>query len=84
MHVEQAGQPMTTGDGPALQGYYTTDLWRAGDLVVDERAIELPRPFDPSQDKVTVGMYDLATFRRLPVLNADGTPAGDSVVLQPQ
>ncbi len=82
VHVVQSGQPLTTGDGPAAGGYYPTHFWRAGDWIVDERVIQLPRPFDPTQDQVIVGMYDLETLQRLPVARS-GAPSGDSIVLYP-
>ncbi|MDH7488000.1 MAG: glycosyltransferase family 39 protein [Anaerolineae bacterium] len=82
VHVVQPGQPLTTGDGPACGGYYPTHFWRAGDWIVDERVVQLPRPFDPAQDQVIVGMYDLETLQRLSVVR-DGTPSGDSIALNP-
>lgn len=82
VHVAQPGQPLTTGDGPACGGYYPTHFWRVGDWIVDERVIQLPRPFDPARDQVIVGMYDLETLQRLPVVR-DGAPSGDSIALNP-
>ena len=82
VHVQQPGHPLSTGDGPTGAGYYPTHSWRAGDWIVDERVIQLPRPFDPAQDQVVVGMYDLVTLQRLPVVRS-GSPAGDSIMLHP-
>jgi hypothetical protein len=83
VHVQQPGLPLSTGDGPTAYGYYTTNLWRARDVVEDTREVKLSRPFDPSQDRVIIGMYDLATLQRLPVIDKAGNPAGDSIVLFP-
>lgn len=82
VHVAQPGRPLTAGDGPACEGYYPTHFWRAGDWILDKRVIQLPRPFDPAQDQVIVGMYDLDTLQRLPVFR-EGVPSGDSIALYP-
>lgn len=81
VHVQQAEFPTSIGDGPPAYGYYTTNVWRAGDWVVDERTVELPRVFDPARDQVLVGMYDLETLQRLPVTDSQGQPLGDSIAL---
>lgn len=81
VHVQQAEFPTSIGDGPPAYGYYTTDLWRAGDWVVDERTVELSRALDPSRDQILVGMYDLETLQRLPVTDSQGQPSGDSIAL---
>ena len=82
VHVQQPGLPLTAGDGPTAGGYYPTHFWRAGDWIVDQHVVELPKPFDPARDQVVVGMYDLETLQRLPVAR-DGTPSGDSIALNP-
>jgi 4-amino-4-deoxy-L-arabinose transferase-like glycosyltransferase len=83
VHVQQPGFPLTAGDGPTAQGYYSTNLWRAGDWIIDERVVELPAAFDPARDQVTIGMYDLTTLQRLPVTDSAGSAAGDSILIHP-
>lgn len=83
VHVEQPEFPMSTGDGPAAGGYYPTYSWRVGDWIVDEHVVELPRPFDPAQDRVVVGMYQFPSLQRLPMADRAGTPLGDGVILYP-
>ena len=73
--------PMIAGDSPPARGYYTTNLWRPGDWVVDEHEITLPRPFDPKRDRVTIGLYRLDTMERLPAQGAGVGVSGDSVTL---
>lgn len=83
VHVEQAGLPVSTGDGPAADGYYPTHFWRAGDWIVDRHVVELARPFDPVQDRVVVGMYEFPSLQRLPVADRASNPLGDGVVIYP-
>ncbi|MBC7258426.1 MAG: glycosyltransferase family 39 protein [Chloroflexi bacterium] len=83
VHVEQVGLPVSTGDGPAADGYYPTHFWRAGDWIVDRHVVELARPFDPTQDRVVVGMYEFPSLQRLPVADRVGAPLGDGVILYP-
>jgi hypothetical protein len=81
VHVQQAELPTSIGDGPPAYGYYTTNVWRAGDWVVDERTVELSRALDPLHDQILVGMYNLETLQRLPVTDSRGQPAGDSIAI---
>jgi hypothetical protein len=83
VHVQQPGFPLTAGDGPTAQGYYSTNLWRAGDWIIDERVVELPATFDPARDQVIIGMYDLTTLQRLPGTDSAGNAAGDSILIHP-
>lgn len=56
-------------DGPPLAGAYPTSQWQPGETVVDPLTLELP-PGPPGQTyTLWVGLYDLDTQARLPVLD---------------
>lgn len=81
VHVLQDGETIAQVDGPPAQGYYPTGLWRRGDIVLDERRIELPEIAAGSGVQVRVGLYILETSERLPVFDAQGQPVGNSLIL---
>lgn len=45
--------------------------WAAGDLIVQKHTIPLPADLTPGQYRLQVGVYDVVTNARLPVLTAD-------------
>ena len=82
VHLMRDGQLIAQSDSFPARGYYPTSLWRPGDVVVDEHILLLPEPYDPARHVLTVGLYRLETMRRLRVLDEEGRPQRDSVILQ--
>ncbi|MBE9471890.1 MAG: hypothetical protein IMY75_07275, partial [Chloroflexi bacterium] len=81
--VGEERQPLAQGDGPPLSGDYPTDLWAAGEVIADERAVPLPADLPPGRYTLLVGLYNLQTGERLPAfdehgarLPADAVPLG--------
>jgi hypothetical protein len=70
-------------DGPPAFGLWPQAGWQSLLTVGERHTLALPRPFDPATDRVEVGLYDPATGRRLPLLDANGTPGDDKIVLRP-
>lgn len=68
-------------DAWPLQGTYPTSQWTPGEVVVDPHIVQLSGELAPGTYRVQVGWYLLATLRRLPVLDADGTAVDDKVVV---
>jgi len=73
--VDAAGQIVANGDGPPLQGGFPTSLWQAGDGVVDEHVVALPKDLPAGEYTIQVGWYDPASGARL------STGAADSLIL---
>lgn len=65
-------------DAPLAQGRWM--WWQTGYTVCETRAIGLETPFAPGSQRVEVGLYDVTTGDRLPLLNADGAPTGATAV----
>ncbi len=64
-----------------VKGTLATSHWTPGQVIHDPYTVPVPTDAPPGAYTVHVGMYLLATLERLPVLNADGAPLDDKVVL---
>ncbi|WP_169237024.1 ArnT family glycosyltransferase [Candidatus Roseilinea sp. NK_OTU-006] len=73
-------QPLTQADSSPAQGYLPMPVWRIGDRIVDEHALSVPGGAQPG-DTVRIGIYRRADNRRLAVLDAQGKPTADSVII---
>jgi hypothetical protein len=77
--LDRNGNQVAQADGAAHNGLYPVRDWIPGEIIMDVRTI-------PLQDDVTastaeVGLYDLATLERVPVVDADGKPWPDNSVV---
>ena len=66
-------------DGAMGRGLWPAAGWLPLLRIGERHTLALPRPFQPAQDRIEIGLYDPATGQRLPLLGADG----DVFVLQP-
>ena len=74
--VDGAGQLRAQHDGAPQDQFCPTSTWTSGLVVRDRHVVALPPELRPGRYEVRVGLYELATLRRLPVA-ADGASAGD-------
>ncbi|GBD08879.1 hypothetical protein HRbin22_01122 [Candidatus Thermoflexus japonica] len=80
--LDSEGRWVAGGDGPPRGGAYPTGWWEAGEIIEEQRWIDLKQPIPPGTYRVHVGWYDLGTGERLPAFDATGKPApGFSVPL---
>lgn len=77
VHLMQDGQRIAQGDGPPANGYYPSEVWRPGDVIVDEHWTD--KATLKGGEQVIVGVYNPITGQRLNVLDAAGNPIADSV-----
>jgi hypothetical protein len=68
-------------DAWPLQGTYPTSQWQPGEIVEDPYEIQLAGDLPPGNYRLQGGLYLLATLRRLPLLDAQGRPMDDKVVI---
>lgn len=73
-------QPLVQADSSPAQGYLPMPAWRTGDRIVDEHVLAVPGGAQPG-DVVSVGIYRRTDNHRLGVLDAQGKPAADSVII---
>ena len=81
--VDAQGQMMAGFDSPPRQGSAPTNHWRPDELIPDGRIIPIDAGVPPGEYQITVGLYDPATMQRLSVLDANGAPISDKVVIAP-
>lgn len=74
--LDPGGALIGQADGPMGEGLAPTDAWQAGDRIVDRH--RLPSGVHPTAFRV--GLYDLSSGERAPVVQA-GAPPADSVLL---
>jgi hypothetical protein len=67
-------------DNQPQGGRYPTSAWAVQDRVVDRYELRLREGAPPGEYRLLVGMYDLATGRRLAATGADGSPLPDSAI----
>ena len=67
-----AGNYVSGQDGWPQQGDFPTDLWRAGDEVLDPRVLSIPEDLAPGTYWITIGVYDAATGQRAPLRVSQG------------
>lgn len=61
------------------QGLYPTSLWSIGDAIANRYVLLLPETaFTPNQAQLEVGLYDLATGKRLLAYGPKGEALGDN------
>ena len=68
-------------DAWPLQGTFPTSEWQPGEIVQDPYQIQLSSDLPPGNYRLQAGLYLLATLRRLPLLDAQGQPIYDKVVV---
>jgi hypothetical protein len=68
-------------DGVPGCGFWPTNKWQPGQVVIDRISIPLAADTPPGRYPLLVGLYDWATGIRLEVLDAAGNPVGNQVEL---
>jgi len=81
VHLTRDDAIVAQVDSPPAGGYYPTSLWRVGDIVDDEHTLALPEPYEPVEHRIIVGLYQLETLQRLQVLDKNGKPVSDHLIL---
>ncbi len=64
-----------------VQGSYPTSRWTPGEKLTDLHEVRLAPDAPPGHYRVEIGWYLLATMGRLQIVNVDGQPIGDSLVV---
>jgi 4-amino-4-deoxy-L-arabinose transferase-like glycosyltransferase len=80
VHLVRSGQVVAQADGVPAQGFYPTTWWRPGDELVDDCLLDAT--YDPDQDQLVVGWYELGSMRHLRVLGQEGQLGQDRLVLR--
>lgn len=79
--VDEKGNLIAQHDGQPTNGVYPTSAWLPGETIVEEETLRLPAVLPAGPYHLEIGLYDLKSGQRLPVLAPDGRPAGDHIDL---
>ncbi|MBN1260797.1 MAG: hypothetical protein JXB35_08965 [Anaerolineae bacterium] len=79
--LDAAGNIVAQHDQPPVGGARPTTSWLAGEVLQETISLSLPAEIPPGIYRLDAGMYDPATYGRLPVSGADGAPQGDAILL---
>lgn len=84
LHLYNAdGNLVAQKDSQPASDHLPTVFWRKGDVVRDQRVVELSADLPQGRYTIVVGLYDPQTMTRLPARASDGTRyADDAVVLE--
>ena len=78
---DEAGQTVAQKDGQPGGGSFPTLWWQAEDTILDECVLALPKEVAPGEYRVVVGMYRLATLKRLEMMAGGRRADGDELTL---
>ncbi len=79
--IDEEGNIRGQMDSQPLEGDYPTSFWDIGEVIEDEYILAINESAPAGAYRLEVGMYELATEQRLPVLNADGEVKDDRILL---
>jgi len=71
--VDSDGHTVAQADGPPAGGTPPSSLWVPGQIVIDAHAIEVPPDIQPGTYRLSVGIYDPRTSRRVGAGRPDGS-----------
>jgi Dolichyl-phosphate-mannose-protein mannosyltransferase len=80
VHVTVEGKLIAQYDGQPLGGKFPTDLWRPGDVIVDEVDVPIAEPFDGRHVQLWAGMYQTADLQRLATTDQNGQRLPDDLI----
>lgn len=69
-------------DNLPVGGSLPTSCWVKDEIIVDEYNIPIQPNAPPGQYVIEIGMYQLETMQRLPIINQEGQVVGDRVLLE--
>jgi 4-amino-4-deoxy-L-arabinose transferase-like glycosyltransferase len=79
--IDEEGNIWGQMDSQPLQGDYPTSFWDIGEVIEDEYILAINEDAPAGLYRLEVGMYELATRQRLPVLGDDGEAKDDRILL---
>ncbi len=79
--LDEAGTLVAQRDSQSRDGHYPTPVWDQGEVVDDRHQMALPADLPDGDYQIVVGLYSLESGERLPVLDSEGNPVGDSIPL---
>lgn len=75
--VDASGAMIAQDDGAIAGGRWPRQWWQSNLLIRDRHKLKLPVPFDETRHRLLIGVYDMYSRVRLPLVDAAGQPLGD-------
>jgi hypothetical protein len=69
-------------DSQPLGGDYPTSIWDVGEVIKDDYELVVKADAPTGEYQIEMGMYELATGQRLPILDEEGLPQRDRVLIR--
>ena len=79
--LDKDNQVWAQMDSVPVGGTYPTSEWSVGEVVADNYALLVPQNAPAGEYILEVGMYELATLQRLPVVDSNGQNVDDRIIL---
>ena len=79
--IDEEGNIWGQMDSQPLEGDYPTSFWDIGEVIEDEYTLAINENAPAGLYRLEVGMYELATRQRLPVLRDDGEMMDNRILL---
>ena len=81
--LDDQGRVAWQHDGPPAFGTRPTTTWIPGETIEDVHEITLPADAPTDNYQIEIGVYSPLSWQRLNVLDEDGLPASDHLLLSP-
>ena len=79
--IDEEGNIWGQMDSQPVEGDYPTSFWDNGEVIEDEYILTINGDTPAGQYRLEVGMYELATKQRLPILSDNGEMKDNRVLL---
>ncbi|MCK4450209.1 MAG: hypothetical protein KAX26_06425, partial [Anaerolineae bacterium] len=79
--IDEEGSIWGQMDSQPLEGDYPTSFWDIGEVIEDEYILAINEDAPAGLYRLEVGMYELATRQRLPILGDDGEVKDTRILL---
>ncbi|MDO8688666.1 MAG: glycosyltransferase family 39 protein [Dehalococcoidia bacterium] len=80
--LDQGNRVWAQQDSAPVNDTYLTTAWLQGEYVRDEYELNIDRAAAPGVYTLEVGMYDPANGQRLPIMDREGKPADNRILLE--
>jgi hypothetical protein len=80
--VDAQGTTSYSQDAQPRSGRSPTSAWRAGKPLVDSHVLNIPSGAQPGDYRLEVGLYFAPTMERLPIVDTNGNPIADHIVIE--
>lgn len=81
--IDAQGKIVSSLDTQPRRGLLPTSSWRINYLIPDGLALTIDPGIAPGTYTVELGLYELASMQRLALIDKDGLPIGDKIIIGP-